>query len=279
MFEVGDIVRNKHTGQEVTVTGVLGTPEYDSCGFGSAEEGFTFHGDITGYSWDYQRDYVLVTPKTWKAGDIVIANEEGLDIVKGKKYVLTHDEEVSCIIKFDDDVGWGREQTKSNYIFYERPGTPCYKPKEGDRVSFTTATEASIANYKPLSYDELVAAAKILKEPATNNWYSSSNFGWYAYQDPFESDKQPSIKTALRRAKEGIMEALREVPKRLKRTLNKSLEAMYQLGWIDSDLDYTESGTDELIDMLHDEYEEKLGERAIKAIAKFKKEQEKCKKC
>jgi hypothetical protein len=72
--------------------------------------------------------------------------------------------------------------------------------------------------------------------------------------------------------KKGFMDMLKDIPSRLKRALNKNLKAMYQLDWIDEDLEVTEAGEEVLIDFILDKFEDELGEIAIKKVKEIEKE-------
>lgn len=73
--------------------------------------------------------------------------------------------------------------------------------------------------------------------------------------------------------KGGLMSALRSIPTRLKRLLNANFKAFYQLQWVDEDMELTPDGKKELIDVLFDEYESKLGERAKSEVDRIQKEE------
>lgn len=87
--------------------------------------------------------------------------------------------------------------------------------------------------------------------------------------------QETSITKIAPQGRKGIMSVLQSIPKRLKRLLDKETEAMYQLGWVDGELDLTEDGLEELQELLFDLHQKELGTRAIKEVADRKKAEKK----
>lgn len=74
--------------------------------------------------------------------------------------------------------------------------------------------------------------------------------------------------------KEGIMSMLRDIPKQIKKLLSPNMRAMYKLGWINSELEMTDSGLKAMKEILLSEYEEELGKMAQKEVKRIEKEEE-----
>jgi len=68
---------------------------------------------------------------------------------------------------------------------------------------------------------------------------------------------------------------LKQLSKTLKRVLNSSLQSLYKIGWINGDLELTETGKDALWTMLLEKHEEELAKEADERIAAIKKSQAK----
>jgi hypothetical protein len=64
MFKVGDKVRSIKTREEDEVESVPGMSEYDRMNYSSANRGFV----LIHNSWEYQKDWELVTPAKGKRG-------------------------------------------------------------------------------------------------------------------------------------------------------------------------------------------------------------------
>lgn len=82
--------------------------------------------------------------------------------------------------------------------------------------------------------------------------------------------------TSNKTNKKGLMSYLRDIPKRVKLALKKELQAMYQLGWIDSEtFEPTEKGINEMHQMLWDrkDVKEEMGERATAEVRRIKEEE------
>jgi len=75
----------------------------------------------------------------------------------------------------------------------------------------------------------------------------------------------------LKNKKKGAMSFLTDIPKNIKKLLNKPTRAMYQLGWIDQDLAPTEKGETRLTELCFEKFKEELGVMAIKELAEIKK--------
>jgi len=69
-----------------------------------------------------------------------------------------------------------------------------------------------------------------------------------------------------------IKNMIQKIPNTLKRVLNKELSSLYKVGFINGDLDLTESGRRELTDVLFVEYQAQLAERANEIIKEEKKD-------
>lgn len=245
MFKIGDMVRNVSDKDvtDVPIGGIYTVTNITDHGI------FNFLDDV-GFERERDSDhYELVTP----------------EIVIGKKMKVKRGCENKCLnyadvkekaayVIFNNDL--------KSYTIYDKSGTAiagccaCLKaehvePYQEQHDSYgTTATEAAMQVGVEITCESMLKALDSMTYEGSPMWYTG---------------------TSINNKRKGIMQMLREIPNRLKRALNKSLEAMYQLGWVDSDLNYTEEGTDQLLEMLHDEYEEKLGERAIKEVARLKK--------
>lgn len=68
---------------------------------------------------------------------------------------------------------------------------------------------------------------------------------------------------------------MQKLTARLKRVLNKNLQAMYKLGWIDGDLKLTSDGKNALIEHLLDANEAEFGKVAQELVAETEKEEAK----
>ena len=77
--------------------------------------------------------------------------------------------------------------------------------------------------------------------------------------------------------RKGIMSYLRDIPNRIKRVLDKNTKAMYQLEWIDEELDLSSKGKNVVWDILQDLdiVKDELGKRAVKRVAEINKENKK----
>lgn len=68
---------------------------------------------------------------------------------------------------------------------------------------------------------------------------------------------------------------LKSIPKRLKLVLSPGSQALYKLGWIDSELSPTSEGESRLIDLLWDKHAEELGKLAQEKVEKIKSKKKK----
>lgn len=73
---------------------------------------------------------------------------------------------------------------------------------------------------------------------------------------------------------ETIMRTLKSIPTRLKKVLDKDYKAMYQLNWLNGDLERTSKGTEELMDFLIDKYKDDLGALAREQVKEIEEEDE-----
>jgi hypothetical protein len=93
---------------------------------------------------------------------------------------------------------------------------------------------------------------------------------------PYFSDgfcaPQLLIRPTPTKAKKGLMAQLQAIPNRIKRLLDKGQRALYQLGWIDEELELTEEGQEKLLDYLYDQHNTAFGELAIKEVKKLEAE-------
>lgn len=71
--------------------------------------------------------------------------------------------------------------------------------------------------------------------------------------------------------KKGVMSFLKDIPKNIKKLLNKPTRAMYQLGWIDQNLEITQEGESRLTELCFEKFKEELGAIAVRELAKIKK--------
>lgn len=71
------------------------------------------------------------------------------------------------------------------------------------------------------------------------------------------------------------MSALQSVPERLKRFLNTNFHAFYRMGWVDEDLNMTESGEEALTEFLFTKHEDEFGKYAESKIAEIEKKEQK----
>lgn len=94
-----------------------------------------------------------------------------------------------------------------------------------------------------------------------NDAYRAMAERLYPYQIEwkFEETKQK---------RKGVMQQLTA---RLKRALNKDLQAIYKMGWINGDLEITSEGSNALLELLLDLYEKELGEKAKEQIKELEK--------
>lgn len=70
------------------------------------------------------------------------------------------------------------------------------------------------------------------------------------------------------------MSRLHSIPTTLKRFLNANFKAFYQLHWVDEELNLTEAGEQNLMNLLFEKFETELGTKA-KAEVKRVEEEEK----
>ena len=85
----------------------------------------------------------------------------------------------------------------------------------------------------------------------------------------------PSIQIKLE--DKGKPSMFRNIPQRLARLLSVKLKALYRLGWVDEDLDITDTGKLMLLEWLYDKFESEFGDFAKKTYneAKAKEDAEK----
>jgi hypothetical protein len=148
----------------------------------------------------------------------------------------------------------------------------CYQ--EGDILSFLEPTHANLfyATSPKSAVKCLVDWGEV--ESFVEKGFQSNFDEFYDFSYDFATLARVDLSAGLPLPtnKKGFMDMLKDIPSRLKRALNKNLKAMYQLDWIDEDLEVTEAGEEVLIDFILDKFEDELGEIAIKKVKEIEKE-------
>lgn len=115
-------------------------------------------------------------------------------------------------------------------------------------------------------------------------WHNDSNF------DGARGDKKPAdlgykyswwvgfdnekawVELAHKHKGQKIINKIMNLPRTLKRVLNKNLRDLYKAGYIDGELELTEKGRDVLFSILLEEYEDKLVQEAREELKENKEE-------
>lgn len=78
--------------------------------------------------------------------------------------------------------------------------------------------------------------------------------------------------------KKDFMSRLRDIPNRIKRLLDKGEQAMYEMGWIDSNLEPTKRGYRKMRQLLFEQMRTQIGSEAVSAVAEIKKAEKEAEK-
>lgn len=251
-FKVGDKVRNVSDKdvQDVPIGGIYTVTNITDHGF------FNFLDDV-GFERERDSDHYELVVDTIELGKKYRVKSGCEDMCLNYKSA----KERAAYVIFNNDL---KILNATSYTIYDKSGTAiarCSSCLQAEHVEpyqeqhdfcGTTATEAAMQARANLMID-----------------FNGLCISGHGFRIGWLGDTDDT--TSINKKGKGIMSMLREIPKRLKRLLDAKLKAMYQLGWVNEELDYTEDGDEELMEVLRDEYQDKLGERAIKQLAELKK--------
>ena len=160
-------------------------------------------------------------------------------------------------------------------VFKIYPNSICVKWSDE-----STSTAWFVESTKPYLVNNPKTATEMI-----DNWskFYADYFDWGLTRSAYTSTTTSSDTLTLtnmqelinKTKKKGIMSILKDIPNKIKKLLSKDLRAMYQLGWIDNELEATRSGIDAMDLLLFEEMTSKLGAKAIKEVARIKKEEKK----
>jgi len=193
-------------------------------------------------------------------------------------------EEYDELMQIYADAGWewgtGTDGTEGSYFkiheFSYRPSG--YRVEVKDRFG---------GNVNPISCERILSLQefKRLQGLDTSEFYGRSwvdgleeSYESMLIKQDFKYIVSPTFSLDFgisKSKKKGIMSYLRDIPKQVKRLLDKGEQAMYQLGWINKDLERSDEGDEQLMDLLFEQNRKTLGEKAIKEVARLKKEEKK----
>lgn len=242
-FEVGDIVRDSEG--DVGVVVFLG--EY-------SDESYQVYYPNWDRGWEYFKELPLPGDHcVWLSAKHLTLISKAPEPKTGDKCLIIGNGETESLLPHSFDIGdvvsFEKKSDRGNYIF----DTQKTLKKAVGRSHFVVLPREEVSASDTLD----VGREKI-------EIHLCSDKAWTAYTSLVESTKQ----------KGGLMSYIKTIPTRLKRVLNADLRAMYQVGWIDGDLDPTDDGQEAVIDFIFTKFEKELGELA-KAELKDRKKQEK----
>jgi hypothetical protein len=246
-FKAGDKVRNKATGAIKTVRAVPGMDEYDDRHFADASKGFTDE-----YSWNYQRNYELVseTPKReFKVGDRVktLADGEMDKTHKGETGVVGSISNFGKPIRviFDDC----HHDVEDKYDWFDSEDLELLEPTVKE-------VKEEKAEEKEMSFEEFRGGINTIISPA--NPYDSSFVGW-GHISTAPKPKQPLMK---------------KVSTLAKKLFDADTRALVESRFLNDDLTLSSTGKDALLDYLFLEYKKEMATEARRVIRAAKKDNE-----
>jgi hypothetical protein len=250
-FKAGDKVRNKATGAIKTVRAVPGMDEYDDRHFADASKGFTDE-----YSWNYQRNYELVseTPKReFKVGDRVKTLVDGeMDKThKGETGVVGSISNFGKPIRviFDDC----HHDVEDKYDWFDSEDLellePTVKEVKEEKADIGALTFADI--YK--------TTIKHIDETTTAPNYVTFDWGSFGGGIDIVKPKQPLMK---------------KVSTLAKKLFDADTRALVESRFLNDDLTLSSTGKDALLDYLFLDYKKEMATEARRVIRAAKKDNE-----
>lgn len=194
---------------------------------------------------------------------------------------LKTQEEYDELMKIYEEAGWkwcdGDKPTSKNY--FEEYSKFCVRAQDAFEYSSKSYYESICCKF--ISLDEFKQIQGLF--PIENQYRDLFNeiclgedrvFGkLHSVNQELYKNVQAMLNDLYKYPKKGLMSYLQDIPKNIKKLLDKSTRALYQLGWVDSKLELTAKGEEELTELLFEKFKVELGEKAIKEVAKIKKEE------